>query len=419
LLLVSGCRNQPPQQRRPAVVTPPIFFGEHRWGDERFLGKTMAEIRHMLKGEIETPVTFSFRSASLQAVVKELSRATGLGIGITPDVYRAAGARVIDLDVYQMPARHVLDWLTRLVGAWYATEGPQTVFITRDRTWARQDRLRLRHYAVGTFVRASRPIAGRYDHTYESQRLLFALRYCLRHTMAGSADAGLVLDQTGSRLTGILPARGHAKLKRIIEEMKKERKYTPPGPDDTARERSELLKTPVVCNFSKQDVRRIARELGRSAKVHIGFDYRLIDEPRRNIALALGTTTLGNALAAMAEAAGLGEVVAEPGRRFWILGKKQDRSILRTTGELPWDRAVVRSYYVKQLADEFVGIKFIFNAIRKAVTPGEWDGDLPIAFYHSPTGRLIVIHDEESQRKVAKVIDRMMEVTRPKPPHPR
>lgn len=416
LLLISGCRDPQPQPKQRAAVTPPVFFDEGRWGEERFLGKTMAEIRRMLKGAIETPVTFSFRSASLQTVVKELSHTTGLGIGITPDVYQVARTRLIDLDVHHMPARHVLDWLTRLIGAWYATEGPQAVFITRDRTWAGQDRLRMQNYAVGTFVRASRPVAGRYDHTYESQRLLFALRYCLRHTMAGNADAGLVLDETGSRLTGILPRRGHAKLEQIIEEMKKERKYEPPGPDNAAKARAELLKTPVVCNFTKRDIRRIADELGRRAKVHIGFDYRFIDEPQRNIALALGQTTLGNALTAIAEAAGLGEVVAEPGRRFWILGKGQDRSILRTTGELPWDRAVVRSYYVKQLVDEFVGIKFIFNTIRKAVTPGEWDSDLPIAFYHSPTGRLIVIHDEESQRKVAKLIDRMMDVTRPKPP---
>ena len=404
VILVAGCSGP-----EPAVTPnpPQVFFDEINEPEELFLGKSLDEIRLLLRKAIDKPVTASFRSASPQTAVKELSQKTGLGIGITPDVVAGREPRPIDLDLHGMPARHVLDWLTRLMGCHYAIEGPRTVFITRDRTWASQDRLRMRSYSIGTFVRPDRPIRGRLDHAREKKRLLAALRYALRHTMTGNRDAAIVFDDTGSRLTAVLPPRGHAKLKSIIDELKKARKYEPPLPDNTVKERRALLATKVRCDFRRQDVRRIADELGRRAKANIGFDYRLIPQDRRNIALNLGDTTLGKALDELARLAGLGTVVPEPGRRLWILGRGQTTKLLRTTGELPWDRAVVRSHYVKRLVDHF-GVGMLFDLIRKAVTPGEWDADLPLAFYHSPTGRLVVIHNKEAQRLVAKSIDKMM-----------
>jgi len=407
--LLSGCTGPPSIPPDP----PQLFFDELDGRDELFLGKSMAEIRRLLRKAIDAPVTASFRSATLQTVAKELSQKSGLGIGLTPDVCAAPNPRPIDLDLHGMRARHALDWITRLAGAYYVIEGPRTVFITRDGTWASQDRLKMRDYSLGTFARPARPRIGRFDHAREARRLLMAFRYALRHTMAGHRDAAIIFDETGSRLTAVLTPRGHAKLRRIIGELKKPRKYEPPPPDDTERRRAALLAAAVRCDFAKQDIRRIADELARRANVNIGFDYRLIKDDRRNVALRLGETSLGKALDALARAAGLGQVVPESGRRFWILARGQTPRILRTTGELPWDRAVVRSYYVKRLVDHF-GTKMLFKVIRTAVTPGEWDADLPLAFYHSPTGRLIVIHDEDAQRLVAKSIDRMMALGRAK-----
>ncbi len=403
-ILTAGCAGP-----EPAAPTVPqqVFFDEIDEPEELFLGKSLDEIRLLLRQAIDKPVTASFRSASLQTAVKELSQKTGLGIGITPDVPAAGEPRPIDLDLHGMRAKHVLDWLSRLMGCHYVVEGPRTVFITRDRTWAGKDRLQMRSYPAGTFIRQDRAIVGQVDHSREKERLVAALRYALRRTMTGNRDAAIVFDNTGLRLSAVLPPRGHAKLKSILDELKKTRKYETPPPDNTAKERAALRATKLRCDFRKQDIRRIADELGRRAKANIGFDYRLIPHDRRNIALKLGGTTLGKALDELARRAGLGTVIVESDRRIWILGRGQTPKLLQTTGELPWDRAVVRSYYIKRLVGRF-GVQMIFDVIRKAVTPGEWDADLPLAFYHSPSGRLIVLHNKQAQRLVAGSLDKMM-----------
>ena len=413
LILLAGCTQPPPERRPPG--TPPVFFDEGGWKDERLLGKSIDQVRVLMRGAIETPVTLRVRSEPLQTVVRQLSQETGLGIGITPEVTRAARGRPISLSVRGVPARRVLDWLTRLVGAYYALEGPQTVFITRDRDWASQARLRMRSYAVGTFFFAGRPKPGPYDHLQEAQKLAEVLRYALRHTMRGHRDANLLLDETGSRLTASLPARGHAKLEQIIQELKKPRRYVPPEPAGFIDESARVLQTPLLGNVVRQDVRDLADEIGKRAKVNIGFDYELVPKDRRQVGLALGRTTLGKALAELARAAHLGRVIMEEGRLVWILGPHQDRGLLRATGELPWDRAVVRSHYVRPIVD-LHGVKMLFDDIRSHVTPGTWDGDLPVAFYQKPTGRLVVVHDPAAQRQVAQRVRRMMTRVRPKRP---
>ncbi len=405
----SGCASPPPNQRR--TLTPPVFFDAAEGKGEAFPGTSTDKIRDLIRPPIETAVTASFRSATLPTVAEELSQKSGLGIGITHEVCDAANANLINVTLHNMQAGHALEWITRLVGAYYATEGTRTVFITRDRMWASQQRLKMRSYPLGTLLRIERPLAGRYNHVQETERLLFVLRYCLRHTIRGRPDATFVLDDTAARLTAVLPPRGHAKLGRIIEEMKKPRRYESPPPNDAARERATLLAATVVCDFVRQDVLRVAEKLGSQVKVNIGFDYGKVPQNRREVTLELGETTLGKALRALARAAGLGQVVPEPGRRFWILAKDQNRRILRTTGELPWDKAVVRSYYVKRLVDQF-GVGMLFNELRENVTPGEWDRDLPVAFYHRPTGRLIVIHDRPAQRGAARCIERMMNLAK-------
>ncbi len=418
LALFCGCQGTPPAPPPTRTAAPPpAFFDDAAATEELFLGKTMAELRQLLRDAIDTPITLSFRSASLQTVVREISQKTGLGIGVTPDISVAAEGRPIDLDVRHMPARHVLDWLTRLLGAYYAIEGPQTVFITRDAAWASQDRLKLRGYSVGALIRIDRPRRNPYDVSEDKQQLLLVLDGCLRHTMAGHRDAKILLDETGSRLTAMLPPRGHQKLEKILEELRKPREYLPPAADaatDVENAPDKLLETTVLCNFARQDVRRIIDELGRRANVNIGFDYRLIPENRRDIALALGETTLGHALETVARAAGLGQPVVEPGRRAWILAAGEEhRAALAGSGELPWDRAIVRSYYIKPLVDNF-GFGLLEEQIRKTVTPNEWGRDIPVGYYHAPTGRLIVLHDEEAQKTIARLIDAMMKQLAPK-----
>lgn len=450
LALVPACREAQPAQ--PVNVTPPVFFDELEGQEERFLGKSMVEIRRMLRSTMDAPVTLSVRSSTLQAVVRELSEQSGLGIAITPDALATARDRPIDLDVREMPARYVLDWLTRLIDAHYTVEGPGNVFITRDRAWASRDRLRMRGYSIGALRKIGRPVvtrvdrpgAARYDRSYDAQRLIILLSDVLRHTTKGHPDARMVVDETGSRLSAMLPPRGHAKLASILDEAKRPRQYEPPPADDTGLRRAALLATPVTCDFPRQDVRRIADDLGHRANVNIGFDYRLIDGRRRTVSLALGETTLDKALAAFAAAAGLGKVVAEPGDRFWILGKDQTARTVSGSGELPWDRAGVRSHYIAPLVDQF-GIDLVFRKVQQAVTDrrpdsapigfvrlpedrfavertvhdkpaaAPWNGDFPVIFYHAATGRLVVIDEDEVQKIVAQRVAELMGMLRPPP----
>ena len=361
-------------------------------------------------GPFDTPVTIHFRSATLLDAARQFSRATGLGVGVTRDATRATENVTVDLDIDNMPARHALDWLTRLFGACYVIEGPRDLFITCDRTWASQDRLQLRNYPLGALIRVARPVSARYNPSAETEDLLAVLRYALRHVIASRPDARIVLDGTGSRLSALLPSRGLAKLDAILAEMKKPRQYEPPASPADAE--AALLATPVSASFPPQSVRDIVRELGLRADARIGIDLRQIEPQRRTVSLALGPTTLGKALEELARQTGLGRPAVEPGRRVWLLGKDQTPRLLRTTGELPWDRAVVRSYFTEPLVGQF-GTKLIFDTIRKAVTPDEWDGDLPVMFYHRPTGRLFVIHDEPDQRVIARCVDQMMKAMEP------
>jgi len=405
LLAAAGCTG--PTVEEPPDLTPPLVFEEP---DEAGLSQ---DLRRLVRSPLDAPVTASFRSASLRDVAREVSRQAGLGVGITPDLLADEAAGPIDLDVRGMPARHVLDWVTRLADAYYVAEGPRTVFLTRDRTWPSQDRLHTRSYPVGAFTRVRRPSPTEYDHRREAERLVLMLRYCLRHVIAGRGDARIIVDETGSRLTAFLPRRAHVKLRSIVEELKKPRAYEPPRRGSAGPTTGRLLRARVVCRYRETGVLEVARDLGRQAKVHVGFDLGLVDPQRSVVSLDLGEAGLGEALRALADAVGLGRVVIEPGRRIWILGRKQTRKLLRATGEMPWDRAVVRSYYVQDLADHF-GIEMLFEGIRANVTPEAWEADLPVVFYHSATGRLLVIHDPEGQRQVAEHVDGMMELARPR-----
>jgi len=436
-MLLAGCAGPP--AGRP-VSTPPVPFGERQAGHDRYLGRPLARIRRLMMDAIDAPVTLRARSAPLQDVADELGRKTGLGIAVGPKVCAAPEARSVDLSVHGMPARYALDWLTRLAGAVYAIEEPYSVCLTRDRGWATRGRLTLKSYSVGALARVSRPVLGKYNQVYEAQRLLALLRAALHHVSGGRPKARLLLDGTCSRLAAMLPRRGHAKLARIVEEMKRPRKYEPPAPDEGAKTPSELLTATVLCNFPTQDVRDVVEELGKAARVHVGFDYRRVPEGRRRIRMALGQVTLGAALGAVTRQAGLGAVVAEPGRRFWILGKGQSRDLLRSTGGLAWDRATVRSVYVEPLVRRF-GIGVLFDRVQKAllhnaarpmvfcyiparritvervmpwVTAAEKQKtDVPMAFYHHATGRLIVLHEQEAQCVVARCLEQMTKLTRP------
>lgn len=441
-LLAAACRG--PAHQPPPPDVPPSLSDEPRWGDERFIGKSLAEIRTILQGALGARVSLSLRSATLQSATRELSDRSRLGIGIAPDAAAAAENHPIDLDLRDLPARHALDWVTRLAGTFYAVETTDTVFITSDRSWASQDRLQMKSYPLGTFSRFPRPMPEKYDPAEEAAKLAALLRETLRHVTAGHANASFVIDPAVSRLTALLPPRGHAKLERILEELKEPREYRPPLPVSDARDEADALAATVLCNFPRQDVRRVADELARRANVNIGFDYRLIDPDRREVALALGETSLARALDALANAAALGKVVPEPGRRFWILARTQDRRVLRQSGELPWDRAAVRSYYIEPLVRQFTA-DWTFRSIQEELTrtdgdaappivfcnvpddrltatrtvyrtarQGEWDPGLPVALYHAPSGRLVVIHDDDGQRAVANIIDQLMKSLRPK-----
>jgi hypothetical protein len=408
--LAAGCRAAPPDaSTRPEL---PLMFDESHRDEPPESELPFNRIRELVRFTLDRPVTLSLRGVSLEAAVRELSRKSGLGIGVTPEVIKSAEGRLIDLEVSGMRARHVLDWITRQIGAHYATEDTQTVFLTSDRLWAGQDRLRQKHYSIGTFLRIP-PSAGRFAHAREVESLREFLGLCLRHPMTGHADARLLIDETGSRLTAILPPRGHAKLEQILYELKRPRRYEP-TPEALFNEADlERMRQTVSCDFKGRDLRDILADLGRRAKVNIGLDYRRVGQARRVIDLQLGEVPLRTALDALARAADLGSVMLEPDRRLWILAKGQNHTLFWATGELPWDRSVVRSYYIGELIREF-GIDLILRELHRSVTPGLWRRDLPVALVHEATQRLLVIHEPEAQKEVARCIQRLRRIGKPK-----
>jgi hypothetical protein len=98
---------------------------------------------------------------------------------------------------------------------------------------------------------------------------------------------------------------------------------------------------------------------------------------------------------------------AEPGHGVWlhVEGQTTDFPASRAT---PWDRAVVRAYDVRAvLADR--AAPWIVDEVRRMVDPGQWDRGLPAVSLFEPTARLIVVHDEEGQRRIAAAVDALRE----------
>jgi len=249
---------------------------------------------------------------------------------------------------------------------------------------------------------------GEFNARRESRQLIAALERLLRHSFRANNDCRIIIDETGTRMTAILPPCGHEKLSAIIAELKKPREYEPPAPPAA---KPKFLNEKFVCNFAKQDVRALARQISMRAKISIGFDFENVPTENREAALALGETITEDALLEFAAAAGLGEVIVEENRSAWILGREQNARLIDRTGKLPWQRAVVRSYYIEPAVEQF-GVNMIFDEIR-AAAPADWGGSCPVAIYHEPTGRLIVLHDEHAQNIIGRVIDERMRILQP------
>lgn len=379
------------------MSTPPVSVTESAQPDM---------LEELLRSPFEKPVTLAIRDVTFRDACKHFSRATSVGIAIDNALADALDRRV-NITVTNMPAGQALDWLVRQGNAYFAFANDDTVYITRNAGWSPTE-LETKSYAIGTLAMVEKPLIGEFNVETEKQHLITTLQRLLGYAYHANANSRIIIDDTGSRLTAILPRYTQDKLAAILAEMKKPREYQSPP---KSPEKPEFLAEKFVFNFPAQDVRALADQIALRANINIGFDFDNVPAANREGGLALGETAVEAALAEFAAAAGLGEVVVEDNRSVWILSKSQTREVLTHAGRLPWQRAVVRSYYVEPAVEQF-GVKIILDEIGTAV-PGDWIGTCPVAIYQEMTGRLIVLHGEREQNIIAQVIDARMRILKP------
>jgi hypothetical protein len=261
-------------------------------------------------------------------------------------------------------------------------------------------------YMLHTAVRFSKPAAGSYDISQERSAVIDMASQCLHAAERYCPGSRMSTGLRDDALLVISPARGHEIVEQLLTEVARGDQPDPPptpSPSDLPRQDLERrLDSPIQCQFRDQLFLDVAAALTQQSGVNIGFDPRdLLQGPKTRLSLEIGDATLKFALEQLAARSGLGRPVPEPGRGVWLPARKASARIPES-GELFWNRAVVRSYYVKPLIRRMGAFKLI-ELVHQNVTPGEWVEFGPVVGYH-PAGRLIVFHDQEGQQQAAEYL---------------
>jgi hypothetical protein len=170
-----------------------------------------------------------------------------------------------------------------------------------------------------------------------------------------------------------------------------------------ADEIRKKLAATVRCAWPPSSLRTLLPQIAEAAGVNLGWDSTTLASP--TVAIPKGTHRLDSILELILRQTPLGRYRVEPGRGIWLYleGRSVDFPLRRGT---VWERAVVRAYDVMPLL-RFQPPQEIVHELQRRVDPGRWDRGFPAASVFPPTGRLIVVHDEESQPRVAAAVRAM------------
>ena len=354
---------------------------------------------------LEQRDSFAFDGVPFPDVIGKLARDHGVKIGVSRAIPIERWARHrVTLRMGDVTRRALLDWLVRPLEAEYAIEEDGAVWLTRGDDLLLGERLEVRTYVVPTHVRVRRPLAGRISFAKEQRLIIDTLERGLRYLLDRRKGCRLAFHGEQDVLVARLPAPGHARLEALLDAMRH-------GTDRRALPRPALrqlrakLRARVTCDGTPRPVADMLARAGAQAKLNFGWDAGRLGSPV--VTLPRGEHELRDVLRTVTAQTKLARYVLEPGRGIWLYLEGQDTDFPESGATL-WDRMVVRAFDVRPLLERG-SAESVIEEVQKQVDPGQWQRGFPSAAVFTLTARLIVVHDAAGQRRVASVVQAMLE----------
>ena len=397
LLLQPGCLSRQEetlqldkQDPESSGISTPGFEGDHSGKcDEHAqdLRKLMGD--HQRPAPPSVPkVSFTFRSAPMAGVGRELSKLAGVGISVISDgkAQPPLGERRVTLRMNDAGLLDALDWITRQVDAQYSWDG-HTVCIATDPDRLYNERLVEKVYPLRTMRRYDKPIIGHDDFEMEKNGIFSSVQLCLGEYLRRRPDAALTMMPSRTEFLAACSRPAHARIDEVLDEIARGKESTPLLADLDDAELRKALDRPVRCNYKDLPALQVIKKLSGQAEVNIAVDPRELPGGELTpLTLDTGDGNLKGALDELVRRCRLKGYALEPGRGIWLRGQRE----YPPDGRLLWQGGLIRSYYVEPMCRK-IGLVRVIRHVTQNVTPGQWGGKLPVMAY-APSGRLIVFH---------------------------
>jgi len=360
-------------------------------------------------GPLGRQATFVYDGVPLPEILSSVERQTGVPISVAPSIpLKEWGELRVTLRMADVTLMAFLDWLARPLRAEYAIEAQGGIWLTRSDDLLVSEPMEVRSYRVATHVQTPVPLRGVLSFPREQTLVLATLHDCLRYLEDRRPECHLAFHGEEDILVARLSARGHERLAEVLEAM---RNGTPPldPPRPSAEDLRARLRAPIECDGPAGPLPRVLAQAAERAGVNLGWDARALDAGGAppTVAIPPGTRPLEEVLDLVFRQTRLRRFQLEPGHGIWLHleGQGADFPASRAT---PWDRAVVRAYGVGALLEERTAM-WILDEVRRMVDPGQRDRGLAAVSLFEPTARLIVVHDEEGQRRYAAAVQALLQ----------
>ena len=356
-----------------------------------------------------------FDAVLLPDVISKASRDMGAAVTVSPTIPVAEWSQHrVSLRMKDVRRRAFFDWLVRPLQAQYAIEADGGVWLSRSDDLLDDEPLDVHAYRVPTHLTSARPIRGLLAYDREQAAIADTLHACLRYIEERRPGCRIAFHGGQDVLVARLPARGHARLAAVLDAMRHGSRL-PELPKPSLLDLRTQLDATIAWDTPPGPANRVLFRIAEAADVNLGWDAGAL--ATRIVAIPPGKHTLRQMLDAVVRQTPVGRYELEPGRGIWLCLEGQDASF-PPSGATPWDRAVVRAYDVRPVLRHLTPEALLAH-VRKQVDPGDWGRGLPAAVVFLPTARLIVVHDQAGQGRVATVVYELLERYRNAPVVPR
>lgn len=398
-----GCR----QARQPVVEALPPPPPEAAAGKGPGPGPRKAD-------PLDQRIELALDGATLPEVISKLSHDVPVAVSVSATIPVSEWSQHrVALRANGVTLRAFLDWLVRPLRAQYALDGSGGVWLSRSDDLLDDEPLELRSYRVPTHLTSTRPVRGALVFEREQAWVVETLHACLQYIEERRKGCRLAFHESQDVLVARLPGCGHTTLDSLLYAMRHGSALLA-LPSPSAVELRERLDATVAWDQPPGPASHLLFRIAEAARVNLGWDPAPLAASM--LAIPKGTYTLRQLLDAAVRQTPLGRYDLEPGHGIWLYREGQDAN-LPASGATPWGRAIVQAYGVRPVLAH-LSAEELLAQVRKGVDSTEWTRGLPAAAVFPPTGRLIVVHDEAGQRRVAAVVHDLVERYRRAPAQP-